>query len=219
MVEITNGDRRAGRVEPTTDNLNYRGPVRSEIEGVDTIRFSQNRRNSAGKLIQQNPTAILALDPGGTLGWSLLVLSKPLTLNADVFDLLDTRHAWWHGQLATKGEENAAMQQVCRLIKRCPRASVVSEGFVLRTQVRGEEPLSPVRQSAVIKHYCWLADRNYFEQDPSFKATANDAKLRNWRVYNKFGAGQHARDADRHAIMFLRRAVSNLELLLKITSQ
>ena len=44
------------------------------------------------------------------------------------------------------------------------------------------------------------------------KNTATDDRLKAWDLYQREGGMEHARDADRHAITFLRRASGSKQL-------
>lgn len=184
--------------------------------GPQTISLRNSRPNNKIRSIElpMDVLPLIAIDPGGTLGFSILVLPRRFT-DLDILDVdfevaLRRKVMWQHGEIYTRRDENQAMYVVGKMLEEWPSAAVVLESFVLRPQRRekGEEMISPVRQIAVIKHHLWRWGRMCFEQDASFKATMNDDRLHALNVYQRVGGLEHARDADRHALMFLRRIIS-----------
>ena len=177
---------------------------------------------------------VLAFDPGGTTGWSLFEVA-PEGISAREehrqFPLLRNVVRWKHGQidcgsqrgdLGTSGTggnggtrdvsgsgENAGLGEILGLIRSWPYAVVVIEDFVLDAKRfnTGRDLLSPVRLTAGISYDLWLQRRAYYSQSPSIaKTSATDEHLKNWGYYTSKGGLNHARDADRHALTFLRRA-------------
>jgi hypothetical protein len=91
---------------------------------------------------------------------------------------------------------------------------LVLEGFRLRILSMDDNLLAPQR---VLDRLC---DRLYvrrsrvpvFFQTPSeAMSTVTDARLKDWAMYDRH-SGEHARDADRHAILFLRKFADNRRL-------
>ena len=159
---------------------------------------------------------ILAFDPGGTTGWSLIVLPK-LWGTKSVFlwpqDLiLRNRIRWHHGEFDCIVNEDNAVANMIKLIDEWPSAAVVVEDFILRSN-RNEmsrELLSPVRITAKIEHHLWKNKRKMWLQMPSqAKTVSSDERLKAWGVYTSEGGLQHARDADRHVMLFIRRCMGN----------
>ena len=155
---------------------------------------------------------ILAIDPGGTTGWSLLVLRREiqdrefLAWNLDV--ILSHKVSWTHGELSCTGAEDEAVWRLAKLCEDWPSAAIVVEDFILRPDRRekSRELLSPVRITAKLETHLWRNRRRMFLQQPSqAKTTISDERLKLWNCYTRSGALQHARDADRHALLFLRR--------------
>lgn len=96
---------------------------------------------------------------------------------------------------------------MCDLIRAWPAAAIVFESFTLRNHSMDQELLSPERLTAAVGFWMWQCRREYFTQSPAEgKVTATDARLKSWGLYDPHGGMNHARDADRHAITFLRRA-------------
>lgn len=204
----------------------FRGPT---VADLTNLRPNLKRQTEE---LPPDVLPIIGLDPGGILGFSLLVLPRwlpaaysdvPVTdpdAKADVLQcdwdaVLARKKLWDHGELATAHNEDLAMYRIGKLFEAWPSAAVVCESFKLRPGKRelSNDPLSPVRQAATLQHYLYRSRRRIHYQDPSFKATMHDERLRYFGVYVKEkGMQGHAIDADRHVLMFLRRCMSNKDL-------
>ena len=156
---------------------------------------------------------ILAFDPGGTTGWSLLVLPRKIN-GKDVFSFnLDTilhTLTWEHGELVTTGDEDGAAYQMAKMCNAWPNAAIVVEDFILRSErkEKSRDLLSPVRLTAKLETYLWKGNRKPLLQTPAqAKTTVTDERLALWGVKVDDGLPDHARDADRHAVLFLRRCI------------
>lgn len=157
--------------------------------------------------------SVVALDPGGTTGWSVLMVHPEALCEPDVPVLANIEH-FVQGQFT--GEEDEQARQIMELIECWSDAAVVIEDFTLRTFRMDAELLSPVRITAKVEFGLkfweglggWQRPRiRVFKQQPALAMrTATDARLKEWRLYSAEGAQQHARDATRHGITFLRRA-------------
>lgn len=153
---------------------------------------------------------VIALDPGGTTGWSVMCVYADSLVDDEVSILRSIAHRA-HGQI--NGTERQQCTDILDLIAAWPYAAVVIESFTLRKFTMSSELLSPVRIGAVIEYALWRgglgvmpAGRPLFWQSPALaKKTATDERLREWKLWERDGE-QHARDADRHAITFLRSA-------------
>ena len=146
---------------------------------------------------------IIALDPGGTTGWSILKV-HPVALIDPEIPILSNIEAWRSGQFT--GNENQQAKDILEIVENWEGAAVVMESFILRKFSSDEDLLSPVRLLAKIEYGMWLLDRGFFKQQPSeAKGVATDDRLKSWGLYKSEGGMQHARDADRHGITFLRK--------------
>lgn len=196
------------------------------MRGITTIDITKNRRRRKGYLkeseITYNEACVIAIDPGGTSGWSLISV-HPEALTEPKADMFENIFEHKHGQvdcgshrgnlgtslhdgISTEGEFSG-VYDLTELIRMWPSAAVVIEDFNLRQMRMDRELLSPVRITSAIGHQMWLDGRDYHVQQPSdAKNVCSDNRLRKWRMYDKSGGMQHARDADRHAILFLRKA-------------
>ncbi|UJQ86153.1 RuvC-like resolvase [Gordonia phage Zany] len=165
---------------------------------------------------------VIAIDPGETTGWALWNL-YPEVLVYDDEKISDNIQMWTHGQvecvsrfedddfedlgIAFVNESEAiGVAELVGLLRSWDGAAVVIESFILRQQRKDASLLSPVRITAALSQWLWQQRRLYFVQQPSMaKTTVTDARLKTWGFYERSGGMQHARDADRHAITFLRR--------------
>ncbi|ARW57170.1 hypothetical protein SEA_ZENON_85 [Mycobacterium phage Zenon] len=188
----------------------YYGPMRRDL------RIHYPDRPKARPLAGVNLTRvpILAFDPGGTTGWSLLVLPRQIR-GRDVFSydpatILRNAVIWEHGEMVTTGDEDAASFQLFKMCQAWPGAAIVVEDFILRVErkEKSRELLSPVRITAKLEAYLWRnTDRCMFKQDPSQAKRVTDDRLKALGAIAEDGLPDHARDADRHAVMFMRRCI------------
>jgi hypothetical protein len=156
-----------------------------------------------------NVIQILAFDPGGTTGWSRITLhAKSLQLDNPNLAVA-IKKQWVHGQIDCFNEQEGAYA-MCKLIDESPGAAVVLEDFNIR-QIAVD--LAPVKLIGAVRQHLWYRGRNWFMQSASqAKTTATDDRLKLWNMYTREGGLQHARDADRHVILFLRKVLQNNEL-------
>ena len=178
-----------------------------------TLPNGDKRGPGIGRDLPNNALPIITIDPGGTTGWSLLVLKREV-LGRNVFDhplemILRSKMKWDHGEIDCRQTEDQSVYSLRKLIDEWPSAAVVIEDFILRTQRREQsrELLSPVRITAKLEHHLWLCKRKMFLQQPAMAKRMTDERLKQLGVYSREGGLQHARDADRHAIMFIRRCM------------
>lgn len=145
---------------------------------------------------------VASFDPGGTTGWSIMTV-HPAALADPALSVLDNIFHWEQGQI--DGNEYEQVDQILELLEHWDGATVLFEGFKLLTTAA---ELSPVRITATVS---WALQRLYdpprvmFQQMPREKDQATDDRLRRWKLYRADGQ-VHARDATRHAILFMRRA-------------
>lgn len=205
--------------------------TRTPMRGITTVDITKNRRRRKGYQtedeIKYDETTVIAIDPGGTTGWSLISIHPESLIEpkADIFENIFTHK---HGQvdcgshrgnlasslhngISTDGEFSGIYDLV-EFIRVWPSATVVIEDFQLRQMRKDRDLLSPIRITTAIGYALWLDGRDYHVQQPSdAKNICSDDRLRQWRMYDSVGGLQHARDADRHAILFLRKAKAKRE--------
>lgn len=192
--------------------MTYIGPQQLSLRNTGP----QLERRNRSITLPDDVLPIIAVDPGGITGWSLLVLPKDYMMKSiwewpqDV--ILKNKVSWTHGEIDCKKDELKGTYVLKRLIDEWPSAVVVMEGFQIR-QMAVE--LSPVRIIARVEESLWLANRPMITQMPAMKATANNDRLKDWGVYTELGGLEHARDADRHALMFMRRCMERKGIQLR----
>lgn len=204
----------------------YYAPIWRELKskGVNL----KNTKNSDD--LPTHILPILAFDPGGHTGWSLLtlnlkapdfggqmkmILTDPnLTFKEMVTSKMSRVH-WEHGEIDCSewehnGKENKGVRTCMGLIEAWPSAAVVIEDFILQKMNKGRDLLSPVRIGSKIEYQTYLQGRRVHWQTPAAaKTTVSDPRLKELQVYDARGGFEHARDADRHVVLFIRRCLGN----------
>ena len=196
---------------------NYIGPLRQDIP--TRIPEFKNVETESWPLFK---LPILTFDPGQTTGWSLLILPRRIQ-GKDVFSwpldaILASKVQWIHGEINTLGCEDEAAFQMGKIAGAWPSAAIVIEDFILRAErkEKSRELLSPVRLIAKLESYLWHQQRKAFKQDPSQAlpiVTNNRLALLNCLIED--GLEDHARDADRHAVLFVRRCMGTKGVAVK----
>lgn len=171
---------------------------------------------------------IVGFDPGETTGWSVMsfpaerLMDRRVPVEQIVTD-------WWHGQVDCGSQmglrsagvdpsdpgmsrdaeahgaavlENIVRTQFTRTIA----VSVVFEDFILRTQNKKREALSPVRVTERVDQLLWESNEVTVRrtQPSAAKTTVTDERLKMWGMYFDGHRERHARDADRHILYYLR---------------
>lgn len=159
-------------------------------------------------LSSTQPT-VLAFDPGGTTGWSLLTVPAKMLVSREcsLTKLFESRLDWKHGQIC--GPEPVQTTEMLRLCRLNRRACILVEDFTLRMFNQDKEILSPVRLTAMLDYalHSRYDTRTTFRQQPSEAMdVVTDAYLKQLGLYERKGGMGHARDADRHAVLWLRKA-------------
>jgi hypothetical protein len=197
----------------------------THMRGIATVDITKFRRRRKGYIpddeITYTEATVIAIDPGGTTGWSLMSV-HPESLTNPHADFLDNMFKHQHGQvdcgshrgnldsslhtgISTDGEFSG-VYDLTDLIESWPASAIVIEDFTLRQQRKDRDLLSPVRITAALGFALWLKGRDYHVQQPNdAKNICNDCRLKEWGMYDSAGNLIHARDADRHAILFLRK--------------
>lgn len=92
------------------------------------------------------------------------------------------------------------------------------EGFDLRESSMDPSLLAPVRVNSIFMDRLVQSQsemRVFFQSASDAKNTCNDERLRRWGFYDR-SSGAHARDADRHAILLLRRFAADRDLRVRV---
>lgn len=176
-------------------------------------QFWQHERDNPRKNIwPDGPIRVIAFDPGGTTGWSVMETTLE-ALNDQTQSVHSIVTGWWHGQIISNDEEidnyeqvavHAMEELVIAASIGCSDHAVVMESYQIRSKRTDAETISPIRFIAAFEHLVWENHRYLQLQTPSEKSTASDDRLETWGFYAADGL-QHARDADRHALIFLRK--------------
>jgi hypothetical protein len=153
----------------------------------------------------------IAYDPGGTTGWSVMCVHDVAMRSLD-YKILDNITFWSAGEFT--GDEDSLVDQMLGLAEAWPEAKVIGEGFDLRTENRSSDVLSPVRILAAFRYALGhpaprsgCSPRGVIIQMPALaKASVTDDRLERWGFAERLRGLQHARDAVRHNITWLRRA-------------
>lgn len=176
---------------------------------------------------------IIAIDPGETTGWSIMAPKLVISgTNAEPYAVMTASHRedkWRHGQIdcgRARGELNIdegtasllggnntageceGSAELIALCREHPGAAIVVEDFIVDFgQLKKDRVgLSPVRITAKLEQAMWEDSRYIILQDrANAKSTMNDDRLREFGLYERQGGLRHARDADRHAMYFMRR--------------
>ena len=94
----------------------------------------------------------------------------------------------------------------------------VMESFTLRRPEMDPDLLAPVRVASVFMDRLAQREappRTFFQGPSDAKNTVTDDRLKRMGVYDR-SSGLHARDADRHAILLIRRFVEGVDLRKRI---
>lgn len=195
------------------------------MRGITTIDLAKRTRRRRGVIeedeITYDAATVIAIDPGGTTGWSLISVHPQCLIEPDAA-VLDNIFQHQHGQvdcgshrgnlgtslhsgISTDGEFSG-VYDLAKFIHGWPCAAVVIEDFILRQHRMDRDLLSPVRVTSALGYCLWRKGRDYHVQTPAdAKSVCTDERLKRWQMYDPVGSLVHARDADRHAILFLRR--------------
>lgn len=94
-------------------------------------------------------------------------------------------------------------QEIIEIVDGWPGIAVLIESFHLR-QIHVD--LTPVKITSMLEFALFEKGISAFFQQPSeAKGVATDARLKAWGLYRREGGQEHARDADRHAITWIRK--------------
>lgn len=167
---------------------------------------------------------VLGIDPGGTSGWaagSFLLgdLPRIRRVDGEVFRLTS-------GEF--DGSENGQMRKIERWVNGAMQQKadgvvdhivLVVESFSLRVFRRDTDLLAPVRMIAKIDYansrLGWNLPIVY--QTPSHGKQFKDPMLRNWNAW--VVGKEHARDANRHVIQFMRGCRKNPKRLATLLAE
>lgn len=179
-------------------------------------------------------TFIVGVDPGVTTGVSVLGWEGDTPMPDDV-------PLWGSDQISYGGSGNAndlidgdggyPEQHIAHKIAQVVRdlryhhggaVHVAIEDFIIRRVDSSRDFLSPVRITAGIMQELYrhlqVDDpfvRLWFQSPSSAKGTCTDDRMDKWGYHIKTKKDRHSRDADRHAVLLLRRMIENPKLRIK----
>lgn len=182
---------------------------------------------------------IFGIDPGHSTGWSALKVPVRRLMAEGVSRTL-AHCRWRHGTVLRSGLGTGPMglavsdsRHVSLILDQAREiydefVSVPDEDdeweedvfvfaiewFKLRMMSMDDNLLAPVRVQERLVDRMWVAESSLpvFLQTPSdAKSSVTDARLKRWLMYDPH-SGPHARDADRHAILLLRRFADSREI-------
>jgi len=159
-------------------------------------------------------SSITAVDPGGSTGictvwyWAEGLASPSVPMQKCLL-------AWQSACL--RGGENEQTLEILRWFANRSfgqdRADMVIEDFILRSAIKGRELLSPVRIGHKVDYQLWrglkvasgerLRFEPYWQSPGDAKSVMTDERLKLMAMYTP--GPDHARDATRHALMWLRK--------------
>lgn len=140
---------------------------------------------------------VLALDPGGTTGWSVFGVHEE-AMTGDPGLLVLENVLWWTAGEFT-GKQDDQIDAVVDLVEAWPSARLVTEAFRLRQL---NALLDPVEINAAVR---WATrPRRWVQQHPGLAmSTVTDDRQKSWGFW--LPGKEHARDAVKHAITYLKR--------------
>lgn len=140
---------------------------------------------------------VIALDPGGTTGWSLFQV-HPVAMDGDPDIPVLANVEWWTAGEFT-GSQDKQIDEILELVNSWPAARLVTEDFHLRQL---NAVLDPVEINAVLRWAC--RPRYWIKQQAGLAmSTVTDDRQKSWGFW--LPGKQHARDAIKHNITFLKR--------------
>lgn len=140
---------------------------------------------------------VIALDPGGTTGWSIFQV-HPMAMEGDPDIPVMSNVEWWDAGEFT-GPLADQVDQIVAMVAEWPHARLVTESFTIR-QMNAE--LSPVEVNFGVALY--TRPRYWVKQNPDLAmSTVTDLRQKAWGYW--IPGKQHARDAVKHNITFLKR--------------
>ena len=148
---------------------------------------------------------VIAFDPGQTTGWCYMAMPRGLK-KIEGFSSLNDFEV---GEIDCL-DEHAGIMSMLALTVEHPDATVVLESFTPDHRMdKAKHTLSPVRISAGFAYGYWrdFGKGVVYQTASQAKSTCTDDRLKVWELYDRY-SGPHARDATRHAFLYLRMARS-----------
>lgn len=159
-------------------------------------------------------SSVTAVDPGGSTGictvwyWASGLAQPNVPMQKCLLG--------WQAQCLRGGENEQTLEILRWFANRSfgqDKADMVIEDFILRSAIKGRELLSPVRIGHKIDYQLWrglkvasgerLQFEPYWQSPGDAKSVMTDERLKLMAMYTP--GPDHARDATRHALMWLRK--------------
>lgn len=156
-----------------------------------------------------NEFHLVALDPGGTIGWAHFIIDARAFSRPEA-SILRNLLFWDSGEFT--GQEESNIEQCLTLIRSARygkgpfvcKTDVIIEDFDLVQTLGGKNLLSPVRITAVLN---WECPRQFglrpIIQARQMRTNVTRERLRNWGFGSRFRKDEFA--AMQHAVTWLRR--------------
>jgi hypothetical protein len=145
---------------------------------------------------------VLAFDPGGTTGWSLLAV-HPEAMGGDPEVHVIGKHGnvlWWTAGQIT-GRRNSQVDEMLSICMAFPSARIVSESF----RARGANViLLSAEINAILSYQLERQQREVVTQTPAEAMQfCTDDRQKAWGFW--IPGQEHARDATKHGLLYLAR--------------
>lgn len=170
--------------------------------------------------VPEGRLVVCAFDPGIRTGWAWYDVDRVDMCSLGTRGGLKSSDAEWGVFDTSKGEryhvdQMVAVTRACwawaKVDESCDTFIVAIEDFILQMLSSDRELLAPVRLTARYLDRMETSGLAIWTRHTASEAkrTVTDERLRIWNQYDK-SSGDHARDAQRHAILVLRKYASEL---------
>lgn len=156
---------------------------------------------------------VIWFDPGMTVGWCVISVWTQ-ALECSKYRILNNIAGWSVGEFV--GSESEVVDQMVGLVEAWEDdklRGVGIEDFILRKFSMGRELLSPVRVTSRFEDRMYTGGRSQLllpkQQADLAMSTVTDERLKRWGLYVPTVGKEHARDALRHALTWLKRLKSS----------
>jgi hypothetical protein len=159
---------------------------------------------------------VIGIDPGGTTGWARLTVPRESIYGRAPGEIIEWDFGQFYGPFEDQTHEIARLARETQSLDYKIGPALIVEGFDIMPSnpTTDQELLSPVVIAAQLQYAKYrgeLSDARIVVQGRTMAmSTATDQRLKAWGLYHP--GAEHARDATRHAITFIRRAKDKPEL-------
>lgn len=178
---------------------------------VEPVKLSVRRKAPVRPGDMDLPSEVYTtiwFDQGGSTGWAVVsVWVEAVTLPE--YSILKNIVAWSAGEFI--GSEGSQTDQMMELVKAWEdnADSIGYEDFILRKLLGGRELLSPVRIGARFEDRMYTSGRMGLLAPAQMASlamdTITDDRLKLWGFWPPLIGQEHARDALRHCLTYLKR--------------